>query len=393
VELIIPTNWDDALITKVRGMPIKEFYGKFPSDYFGGGRPSSFFPSVKAKHIRHHIDIIHKCGYQFDYLLNATCMDNVEFSRVGQHRMHKFIDQLVESGVDIVTVSIPYLVHWIKKNYPSLKIKASIMANIDTLYKAKQWQSWGVDSMTLGLECNRDFPLLKSILENVKCDIALIANLGCIKSCALSQYHYLLISHASQSEHRINHFFINYCGFFCAYLRLVDPSRFISSGWIRPEDIVTYEKIGISYFKIIDRAFPTDKIVKIARAYVDKLHDGNLLDLIVAYREESSFTLEKFVRVSKCLVHPSKIRLSFLRKLFKLLVKNYVFINNRDLDGFLDSLRDKDCRLNDCDICRHCHKIAEKVVKIDPEYKKNLEKSYKEILEDLETGDAFRLGL
>ncbi|MDD5356499.1 MAG: U32 family peptidase, partial [Candidatus Omnitrophica bacterium] len=189
MELSIPTNWDNSLIDRVGTAPIRDFFGKLPSDYFGGGRPSLYIPSVRKRSLRKHIEVIHRHGYKFNYLLNASCLDNAEFSRAGQYRMHKFVDWLLNNGIDGVTVSIPYLVNWIKHNYPSLEIKASIIANIDSLSKAKQWESRGADSIVLELDCNRDFALLANIVKNIKCTISLVVNLACLRSCALSQYH------------------------------------------------------------------------------------------------------------------------------------------------------------------------------------------------------------
>ncbi|MDD5356013.1 MAG: hypothetical protein PHY56_05725, partial [Candidatus Omnitrophica bacterium] len=282
------------------------------------------------------------------------------------------------------------LVNWIKHNYPSLEIKASIIANIDSLSKAKQWESRGADSIVLGLDCNRDFALLANIVKNIKCTISLVVNLACLRSCALSQYHYVLGSHASQSKHKVKHFFIDYCMYFCSWLRFSDLSQIIRSGWIRPEDLPLYEDIGIRSFKIVGRILPTPKIVQITRAYVQKQYDGNLLELLAPFSGESEFTFEKFLRGIKYILRFSKIKLSFLREMLAVSKKKPVFIDNRSLDGFLEAFRNRDCRLEDCSRCRYCLNIAERVVKIDPDLKKEMQGSYRKILDALESGAPFK---
>jgi len=137
MELTVPTNWDDQLITRVKDAPVKEFFGKLPSDYFGGGRPSLYIPSVRKKVVGRHIDLIHRHGRTFNYLLNASCLDNAEFTRKGRARMHAFLDWLVGNGIDGVTVSVPFLVHWIKRHYPKLRIRVSIIADIEVRLDSK----------------------------------------------------------------------------------------------------------------------------------------------------------------------------------------------------------------------------------------------------------------
>lgn len=390
MELSVPTNWDDRLIEKLKFLPVKEIFGKLHSDFFGGGRPSLYIPSVKKNKVKHHIDIIRRNGYKFNYLINTSCLDNLEFTRAGQTMMFKFLDWLVENGVDTVTVSIPYLLQWLKKNYPGLKVKASIIADIDTLLKANKWEDLGADGIILGLDCNRDFALLKAIVRHVKCEVALIVNLACLKSCAFSQYHYVLGSHASQAHHKIKHFYIDYCLYHCNYARFKDTSEIIRSGWIRPEDIDCYENIGIHSFKIVGRILPAEKIAEIAGAYSNKRYEGNLLEILAPFSGDSEFTFEKFTRALRYLVRPSKFNLSFLKKMRRLSRTKSIYIDNRCLDGFLAHFRDNDCRLTDCRTCGYCSRVAANSVQIDGEYKKKMLAAYKELLDDLETGNAFK---
>jgi collagenase-like PrtC family protease len=389
MELSIPTNWDNSILEKTKGFAIKEFFGKSAVDYFGGGRPSLYIPSLTNTSLAKHIALMHQYGHRFNYLLNASCMDNAEFTRPGQRRMHKFLDWLIKIKIDAVTVSIPYLVPWIKHNYPNLKVKASVIADINSLSKAKYWEDLGVDSMVLGLDCNRDFPLLRSIRSNVKCGIALIVNLACLKSCALSPYHYVLGSHASQSKHKIKHFFIDYCMFFCTWLRLKDPSQIIRSGWIRPEDLHLYEEIGIHSFKIVGRVLTTEKIAEITKAYTDRRYDGNILSLFAPFSGEAKFTFEKFIRGLKYMLRPSNVRMSFLKKVFDLSNKKLIAVDNRSLDGFLERIINTNCRLVNCDTCGYCRSISDKVIQIDHEYRERLKNAYRQILDDLESGKAF----
>lgn len=390
MNLIVPTNWNNQLIAKIKGLLVGEVFGKLHTDYFGGGRPSIYISSVSKKTASKHIALIHKYGYKFNYLLNTSCMNNEEFTRRGQYKMQKFMEWLLRNEIDSVTVTIPYLARWIKKNYSTLKIKASIIANISAVEKAKYWQELGVDSITLGLDCNRDFKLLESIAKNIKCEIVLMVNLACLRNCPFSQYHYVLGSHASQSTHKLKGFYIDYCMIFCSYLRLLDPAQIIRSCWIRPEDLSYYENIGINSFKIVGRILPTDKIVKIVKAYRERNYRGNLLDILSPFVGQSPFNLEKFIRGIKYMFRPFNINIFRLINLKRITKENFIELDNQGLNNFLEGFKNKNCRLMNCDDCNYCQNIANKVIKVDLAQLKEVKNSYKNILESIESGEMFR---
>jgi collagenase-like PrtC family protease len=390
VNLMVPTNWDDELITTIRDFPVSAVYGKLDSDYFGGGRPSIYIPPVKKRKVRKHIALIHSHGYQFHYLLNASCMGNEELTMRGQYKIYKFIEFLLENGVDSVTVAIPYIARFIKSKYPNLKIKASIIANIDTVEKAKYWEDLGVDGMTLALDCNRNFELLKRITSRTKSEISLIVNLACLKSCPLSQYHYALGSHASQSSHKLKGFYIDYCMLFCAHLRLADLSRIIQSCWIRPEDISFYESIGINTFKITGRILSSDKILKITKAYSERHYKGNLLDILSPFVGQSQFNFRKFKLGLKYMLRPLTMNVFYLIKFKKIMNKNFIEIDNQALSNFLEGLKERNCNLLDCNDCRYCFDIAAKVIKVDMRELEEAKASYKNLLDSIESGRMFK---
>ena len=387
---MIPTNWDDDLIEEIKGLPVSTIFGKLQSDYFGGGRPSIYIPSVSRKIASKHIALIHKYGYKFNYLLNTSCMNNEEFTRRGQYKMQKFMRWLLRNEIDSITVAIPYLARWVKRNYPTLKIKASIIANIDTVKKAKYWQDLGADSITLSLDCNRDFTLLEGIVENVKCEIVPIVNLACLSNCPFSLYHYVLGSHASQLTHKLKGFYIDYCMIFCSYLRLLDPAQIIRSCWIRPEDLSYYENIGINSFKIVGRILPIDKIVKIVKAYSERNYRGDLLDILSPFVGQSPFNLEKFIRGIKYMFRPFNVNIFRLANLKRITRENFIEVDNQGLNNFLEGFKDKNCRLMNCDDCNYCQNIANKVIKVDLAQLNELKNTYKNILESIESGRMFR---
>lgn len=386
MEFSIPTNWQEELLTGLfskNNKEIKEVYGKLALDDVGGGRTASALAFVSQKEADTHIKELHNKGFKFNYLLNAVCMDNLEFTRKGQKRLRRLLDWLAEIRVDSVTIANPYLTMWVKKNYPSFSITVSAMANVDSLNRAKFWEDLGVEKITFpGQTVNRNFGLIKMLRKSIKCKIQLIANNSCLWNCPTKIYHELMNSHASQSWHKCRGYMFDYHLIMCRFRRLQDPVNFIRSDWIRPEDITFYEEFGVDSIKLVDRRLSTSMILKIIDAYLNRSYQGNLIDLFHTLQGKT-FNVHKgwinklFFLGNYFSMNPIKIL-----KFSRLLSKMEIFIDNRQLDGFLKNMP-KDCDLTSCDACGYCRMIANQVVKIDEEYLKNILTQYTEVIDKL----------
>ena len=389
IKFCVPTNWQDDLISGLRKDSIEELYGKLPQDVVGGGRASAVLPSVSKKKLANHILDMHKEGIRFNYLLNSTCLDNLEWSMSWQRRFRKFLDYLVKSGVDKVTVSIPYLLEVIKKKYPQLEVCISVHTGINFLRRAKFWQDLGADEVTLFMDINRDFPLLKQIRSHIKCKLRLIANLACLYGCPFYHYHANLQSHASQGLHPSRGFVLDYCTLRCRFIRLMRPEEFIRSRWIRPEDVKTYEEIGIDSLKFVNRDMKTEAICLIVDAYTRRSYKGNMLDLF----SDPSKSLTGY-RLSpnkvKYFLRPFRVNIFKLYKAKDLFGKDDVYIDNKGLDGFLRHFLENDCSLRPCEDCNYCRQTAERVIRIGAEYKNIYSKRCEDFLGDIVKGGLFR---
>ena len=116
--LSIPTNWQDDLLERINLSTTQEIYGKLERDIIGGGRSSLLLAPISKSCLAGAVSSYHKRGFKFNYLLNASCSNNIEWTSGGQRKIRKFLDWLARIGVDSVTVSIPYLLEMIKKCYP-----------------------------------------------------------------------------------------------------------------------------------------------------------------------------------------------------------------------------------------------------------------------------------
>ncbi|MFH1397318.1 MAG: U32 family peptidase [Candidatus Omnitrophota bacterium] len=393
MKLTVPHNWQKDLLGAIDFGMIGEFYAKLDSDIMGGGRASNICPDVSKKFISQEINKIHARNTEFNYLLNATCLDNQELSQAMLGKLSRLTDWLVDINVDSVTVAMPYILGFIKKNYPGLKVCVSTMAQVDTPDKAKFWEDLGADKITLyEINVNRDFNLIEKIRNTVKCSLQLIANNGCLYSCPFTVNHGLLCSHASQSNHRLKGFIIDFYRIYCSYLRIKDPANYIRADWIRPEDIHYYEDLGINSIKIVNRGMSTPALKMIVEAYTRGSFEGNLLDLLPGHSKNINFKKHGIVYLFKYFFHPRFVnvfKLVSMKKIFED-KKIDVFIDNKKLEGFLMALQEKQCGQLLCSDCGWCVKVASQVIEFDRPKSLIYLKELESFLNDFIEGSIFK---
>ena len=83
MTLSIPTNWQADLLEKINITKAEEIYGKLEKDIIGGGRPSVLLAPITKSSMARAISLYHKHGLKFNYLLNASCSNNIEWTSNG----------------------------------------------------------------------------------------------------------------------------------------------------------------------------------------------------------------------------------------------------------------------------------------------------------------------
>jgi collagenase-like PrtC family protease len=401
MKFSVATNFKPDLVEALRGYPVSELFGKLPSDSVGGGRASFMLSPLTARQFRAHVQEAAKSGIGFNYLINPACLDNREYTRPGQADLERLLGFVEECGVTSVTVSLPFLLPIIKRRHPRLNVRVGVYARVDCVSKARFWEELGADCITLeSIAVNRDFDVLQAIREAVKLDLQLIANSNCLIFCPLSGQHMVNLSHASQKGHRSRGFMIDYCALRCSAEKLADPSNYLRSEFIRPEDLKVYTGMGFNSFKILERGAPTPVLASRVRAYATGRFEGNLLDLIQPYGYkkagkgdgDTAGTLRRFLRY---FFRPGVVKRGGLMRLKALAEKrgliagmdwDPVYLDNRALDGFLDGLREINCREADCSHCGYCALWTKKAVRVDEQYRAEMLKLYQEIFNDMYSG-------
>ncbi|MCK4917217.1 MAG: U32 family peptidase [Candidatus Omnitrophica bacterium] len=387
MKLSIPFNGQPDLLEKIDKEKVAEIYGKLTNDFIGGGRPSSTNPYISINKIAACVKETHRLGIEFNYLLNASCLGNREWTRSGQKKIRKLLDWLTKIEVDTITVASPYLAKIIKKCY-SFKITTSAIAQINSLKRAKMWEELGVDEIVLcDIGSNRNFPLLRIIRKEVKCRIKVIANEDCLFHCLRYFYHANVTAHASQNV--LGNYYINYCRVSCRLRRILEPVNFIRAAWIRPEDTHYYKAIGVDRLKLIDRGMTTEALIRVIKAYQDCRYDGNLLDLSPKPSTNLVGKNTGFINKLRYFFRPFYINIFKLYKIRNVTDDFDVYIDNRALDGFIEFFLKDNCELKSCGECGYCEDVARRSVRINLASQKRMSQLHRDFLAGMVSGDIF----
>jgi len=376
VELSVAANYDSSIVPELAQYPVEEVYGKLPADPFGGGRPSYMGTPLSERELRDYVACLAEHGIAFNYLLNASCMANREWTRRWQRTLARLLDRLGDMGIRRLTVSTPFLLEAVKARFPDFHVKVGIYAQVDTPRRARFWEDLGADGITLeSFSINRNFERLAAIREAVRCDLQLIANHPCLPNCALQPYHQNGFAHASDGSGGL---FVDYCFLRCSRHRLENPSLLIKSAWIRPEDTAAYEAMGYTRFKLLERGIPSSELLKRVRAYAERRFDGNLAELLLPFgfreplRKAKLWALRYFLR-------PRQVSVRKLLPLYELMKGHGMLFPQGDLpirihasripDDFLERFRGRDCSTLDCAACGVCETIARDAVEVDAAFR------------------------
>lgn len=195
--------------------------------------------------------------------------------------------------------------------------------------------------------------------------------------------------------------YVDYCMIRCTGEKLNNPVNYIRASWIRPEDLVHYKNIGYENFKIVERLSPTYLLRTRVKAYAGGCYNGNLLDLVQPYghRDDSKNGFSKLRVMLRYFLRPFSVNLLKMKKIKTLTEKQEmlssfksappVVIQNEKLNGFIKPFLAESCSDKNCSDCRYCHTVAEKHVQIDPTYRDEYAELYKDLAEEIESGNMW----
>lgn len=394
MKLSVAANWDMELLDGLADIPeVTSIYAKLPFDIVGGGRAGIVLPSVDWDSAATYIDAAHRQGLSFCYLINAPCLGNLEQTEEGKKRILSFIGQLIDIGVDSVSIANLAVAALVRRNFPDLAIRGSVLSWPTNLPRLKYQEALGIDPLIIPYsEFNRDFNMLPKIRAGLTCDMQLFVNVSCIYNCSYLGEHACSVGHASQLTQNTQrpNAFLDFYLWQCTRRRLLHPELFLMSRWIRPEDLHIYEAMGFDEFKIIDRSRSTPWLLRATRAYADRRYSGNLLDILslelLGDQDGFHSNIEEQIRQRMRHYQPQERQLMLrMLKLRRRLLVLDLSIDNGALSGFLDGFRKMRCAETYCEDCRYCHQYAERAVRFDRAEAEILTKDIGELLQDFLT--------
>lgn len=314
---------------------VADTYGSIALDNrFGSGRNADKIPQVGFDQLRDYVRCAADRGIGFGYTLNASHMNNLEFTPEGIEELKAFAGRLREAGVRTLILAMPSLMELFRAVAPDMHIKASVICQITSANKAMYFKKMGAGAMTVDETINRDFDVLRRIRSAFGEHVQVVANSICHQDCQYRPFHYNQISSDSVqvTSPASGQYFTARC--FC---RLHDDvTNYFKATWIRPEDVGYYTRIGINYFKLQGRqTVLLGDPARAARHYIEERYDGDLKDLLFLFA-------------------PTQVQ--------------QLSVDNRRLDGFMAPFFEIDgfCK-RDCSSCSYCEEFARKCFDLDAE--------------------------
>jgi collagenase-like PrtC family protease len=377
----VACNWDLELLECLsrESSSVDTLFGQITDDPFGGGRGSFLAPKGNREEAEKFIAEARRRGFHFNYLLNGACQDNLEMTREGNRTLFNHIEWVATTGADMVTVTLPIMLVWIKRHFPDFKVVVSSWARVANVKRAKYWEDLGADEIILAEYATRDFAALRSLRRALRCKLEVIANPSCLYFCYLDTNHINMMSHSAQGGHISGGFVLDHCQVYCQRMKLGKPDELIKARWIRPEDVGDYDEVGIDSLKLLERFRNTETMMQVVHAYEQRRFDGNLVELLTLPRQNAYNppNLEYLIR-------PDLVNIDLMLEMadiFGYSFSDVMQIDNRELDGFAEHFKTHDCYHSSCDECGYCKRWTEKVVRVDKEKHEAILKKFDAFIE------------
>ncbi len=268
MQISAPTNFDFNIIKKLKNI-VHDTYGSLNNDYRESIVPWYALRRISIEKLKEYIEYSHALDIKFNYIMNHPNLI-LDKSRID------FLGRLHKINVDMVTVSNPTVIIFIKKNYP-FEICGSITCGIDSLERAIEYKNIGCDILTLSYSKNNDIEFIKLIKKETEAKIKLLVNNICLSDCPYRKEYF------KESD------FLGKCSLKCLRLKLNDVSLIRKTCFIHPNNIKEYEEAGVDFLKIGGRTKPAWWIINCVMAYHKKNYKGNCFRLMNTIASENKY--------------------------------------------------------------------------------------------------------
>jgi len=237
---------------------VKDIYGSFGNMFLYSVKIKNELRKVKLKEIKSYVNLLHKKGITFSFTFNIPKY-NLEAEAYNKFR--KDILKIKKLGVDYMVIADINAIKPIRKIWPDVKFKISCVSRIKRIKEADAFYKLGIKEIILDPSVNKKINLLKSFVKEGY-NITLLVNECCINNCPKRDKHYKYVSNKKKGEDIFQ--------IWCASYKLLNQDEYYRSCWIRPEELIKYEKIGITSFKLSGRDFKDKWVKETIKAYNTK---------------------------------------------------------------------------------------------------------------------------
>lgn len=241
----------------------------------------ALFPTARQFHYgseEEYFQEIEKiCAFGKQYNINTMLLlngTNVVLNNQKLEEIHEFLLKIYEKITGVI-VANPILADWVHKNFPSLKIRLSVLSLATTIGQIKQIESLGyIQEICLPQSYNRDIESLRKLVKEVpNIKFSAIVNSACRANCPLFNWHHSSFNSNIESWDKGN--------FSQLKQSLYSQSskynnNVLASPFILPSDLYKYDEL-YHQFKLEDRTISTSDLHSILASYASRVDKGTFL--------------------------------------------------------------------------------------------------------------------
>lgn len=278
-QLCTDDRFTDAVLrNRERIAEVYFSYGDFPNGRNSTVNHHELSKWLAAEKQQADLGVLNEAGIPLNLLLNGNCYGAEAQARAFFCKIGDTVDELMgQYRLTSVTTTSPLIAKFIKQNFPTLEVRASVNMEIGNP-QGMDYIAELFDSFYLKREYNRHFEKLTAARrwcdENGK-KLYGLANSGCLNFCSVHNFHDNLVAHEAEIATRDNAYqFEGQCR---DYLRKKGERWLASTNFIRPEDVPLYEGLfdGLKLATRVSRQFG-----RIIDSYAKGAYSGNLPELL-----------------------------------------------------------------------------------------------------------------
>ena len=264
--------WIEAVIA--RRDAVHELYFAY------GSTPSGRAGVAEVDRQLEDLGAVADAGIPLHLLFNANCHGGRALSRGFFDEVGATVDRFAADGaLTGVTTTSPLVARFVKRNFPSLRTRASVNMEIGTV-EGMEYLAEVFDGYYLKRELNRDLASVRRIKAWCDAhgkDLFLLANSGCLNHCSAHVFHDNLVAHEAEIAREDNGFaFRGACWEWLA--KPQNRARWHErTNFIEPAQVSAYEGLCTA-MKLATRmnAHP----VRILESYATGAHLGDIRGLL-----------------------------------------------------------------------------------------------------------------